>query len=103
MDQWTSSIQSGIPIDIIYFDFQKAFDIVPHLRLLLKLTAYGISGNVLNWIKPFLVHRKQHVVINGEFSAWSSVNSRVPQGSVLGPLLLAIYVNDLPTRVKSVC
>ena len=65
MDQWTSSIQLGIPI---YFDFWKAFDTVPHSRLFLKLAAYRISGNVLNWIKLFLVHRKQCDVINGEFS-----------------------------------
>ena len=63
LDQWTSSIQSGIPIDVIYFDSQKAFITVPHSRLLLKLAAYGISGNLLNWIKSFLVHRKQGVVV----------------------------------------
>ena len=70
----------SLPIDVIYFDFWKAFDTVPHSRLLLKLVAYGISGNVLNWIKSFLVHRKQHVVINEEFSpcTWSTVKSRVP-------------------------
>ena len=67
----------------------------------MKLAAYGISGNVLNWIKSFLVHQKQRVVINGKFSPWSSVNIGFPQGSVLGPLPFAIYVNDLPTRVKS--
>ena len=74
---------SGTPIDVIYFDFQKAFDIVPHSRLLLKLAAYGISGNLLNWVKSFLLQRKQHAVINGEFFLWLSVNSEVLQGSVL--------------------
>jgi len=57
LDQWTSSIQSGAPVYVIYFDFRKAFDTVPHSRLLLKLAAHGISGNLLNWIKSFLVQR----------------------------------------------
>ena len=72
---------------VIYLDFCKAFDAVPYVRLIAKLKAYGIDGNLLKWIESLLVGRKQCVVINGHSSSWSTVNSGVPQGSVPSPLL----------------
>ena len=86
---------------MIYFDFCKAFDSVPHGRLLLKLKAYDVNGNLLSWICCFLSHGKQHVMVNGHFSEFKDVTSGVPQGSVLGPLPFTIYVNDSPSSVNS--
>ena len=83
-------------VDSVYLDFAKAFDTVPHRRLLGKLKAYGIEESILNWVQASLEGRTQEVMVNGCRSESESVISGVPQGTVLGPVLFVIYTNDLP-------
>ena len=101
MEHWSRLIEDGTNIDVIYLDFQKAFDKVPHRHLLTKLKAYGIQGSILSCIQNFLSNRKQRVSVHGSYSNWTNVISGVPQGSVLGPILFIIYVNDFPDSIKS--
>ena len=80
MEDWTEHLDNHNSVDAIYLDFQKAFDTVPHHRLFTKLKGYGISGNILEWIKNFLSERKQKVVLNGSNSKWTDVTSGIPPG-----------------------
>lgn len=100
LEDVTESIDNGKDVDIIYLDFCKAFDKVAHRRLLLKLEKYGIRGKILAWIKDFLSHRQQRVVIKGEVSDWKDITSGIPQGSVLGPILFLVFINDLPGAIN---
>ena len=88
-------------VDLLILDFQKAFDSVPHERLLMKLDHYGLSHQLQLWIRAWLTKRYQKVIVDGESSESVRVDSGVPQGTVLGPLMFLLYINDIGNKISS--
>ena len=101
LDHCVNDIAEGGVVDTIYLDFAKAFDTVAHRRLLGKLSSYGIGGKLHDWVREFVTGRTQIVRVNGSSSKPADVLSGIPQGSVLGPLLFVIYINDITDNLKS--
>ena len=100
VDCWRRAIDDGKFVVVGYLDLAKAFNCIDHNILLTKLKQYGIVGSTYLWFESYLFNRWQRVSFQGCLSEWGTVSVGVPQGSILGPLLLSIYVNDLPAVVK---
>ena len=101
VDEIAKQLDKGKLVDMAILDFQKAFDKVPHRRLIHKLCHYGMSGQIANWVEDFLTGRSQRVMVEGKLSAKAPVLSGVPQGTVFGPIAFLFYINDLADNIQS--
>ena len=102
-DEWLEAIENGEVVASCFVDISKCFDTLCHSTLLFKLSKYGVYGTTLNWFKSYLENRMHTTACNGQLSPFTVVNVGVPQGSVLGPLLFLLYMNDLTSHTSSRC
>ena len=95
----SEEMNCGNPVDIFYFDFAKAFDTLPHSKLMIELKNLNLDQKIVKWIQDYLHDRVQRVIIRGVQSEWLEVYSGVPQGSVIGPILFLIYINEIHDEI----